>query len=55
MDRERVLEYAQWLDREIARIEGGGEHAPWLTKEEDLQRLKHEREWAKKTLNPRCP
>lgn len=36
------LDYAAWLRKEIARIEGGGACAPWLTKEQDLERLRAE-------------
>lgn len=35
-----MVEHAAWLQKEIARIEAGGACAPWLSKEEDLQRLR---------------
>lgn len=35
-----MVEHAAWLQREIVRIEAGGAWAPWLSKEEDLQRLR---------------
>jgi len=49
--RESELrEYVAWLRPEIARIEAGGAWPPWMTKEQELTRLRGELEWCESIL-----
>jgi hypothetical protein len=45
-----LIEYRDFLVKEIRRIKRGGAHAPWLTAEQDLTRLRGELAWARSIL-----
>lgn len=39
-----LADYSKWLRSEIRRIERGGAHEPWLTREQSIARLRIELE-----------